>query len=117
MLITFKKPFKFDSEEVKNVELELDGLRGIDITDTYRQYTAAGNFSAVVSMDPNFTFLIAAASSSKPVEFFHKLPAGDAMQVHQAVQNFLLGSGLVDQDSTAKSEKPASSSASKQKQG
>lgn len=109
MQITFNKPFKFDGKDVKNVDLDMDGLRGTDITDTYRQYTAAGNFSAVVSMDPNFTFLIAAAASSKPVEFFQQLPAGDAMKVHQAVQNFLLGSGLVENDSTAKSEKSASS--------
>lgn len=116
MEVKLRKPIQFDEEEVKVITLDLDGLRGSDITDAYRQYSAAGNFSAVVSTDPNFCKHIAAAASSKPLEFFDQLGAADFMHVHQTVQNFLLSSGLDDQTSTAKYGNTASSSAKGQKQ-
>ena len=107
MYITFSKPHNFDGKDVAGIELDLDGLRGSDITDAYRQYTAAGNFSAVVSTDPNFCMLLAAAAGKQPLEFFTELGAADFMYVHQTVQNFLLNSGLVSQTSQAKSGKSA----------
>ena len=107
MKIIFKKPYKFDDKEYKWVELDLDGLRGRDITDAYRQYAAAGNFSPMIATDPNFCFRIAAMASAQPFEFYDDLPAADFMYVVQTVQNFLLSSGLVNQDPTATSEKPA----------
>lgn len=88
--ITFKKPFEFDGEEFKEITLDLDGLKGRDITDTQRQYTAEGNFSAVPATDPEFCKRIAALASSQTLEFFEDLPAPDFIKVTTSVQNFLL---------------------------
>lgn len=114
--IKFRKPYEFEGETFDSIELDLDGLRGSDITQAYRLYAAAGNFSPMVSTDPNFCAQIAASAGSKPLEFIDNLPAPDFMYVTQSVQNFLLSSGLIESDQTATSEKPATSSPKKAKQ-
>ena len=116
MEITFSKPHKFEDETYESIELDLDGLTAADMMDAYRQYSAAGNFSAVTATDPNFQVLIAAAAANQPVEFFTKMRLPDFNHVCQAVQNFLFSSDSVNLDSTATSEKSASSSRNKQKQ-
>ena len=88
--ITFKAPFTFEGKEFKSIELDLDSLKGRDITDTQRQYTAEGNFSAVPATDPEFCKRIAAVAASQPIEFFEELPAPDFVKVTTSVQNFLL---------------------------
>lgn len=116
MLVKFGKPFEFEGETFESIDLDLDGLRGSDITEAYRLYASAGNFSPMVSTDPNFCSQIAASAASKPLEFIDALPAPDFIYVTQAVQNFLLSSGLVNQDQPATSEKPATSLPKKAKQ-
>lgn len=113
MQIKFRKPYAFEGETFEAIELDLDGLRGSDITQAYRLYAAAGNFSPMVSTDPNFCAQIAASAGSQPLEFIDNLPAPDFMHVTQAVQNFLLSSGLTESGPTATSEKPATSSPKK----
>lgn len=88
--ITFKKPFEFDGEEFKEITLDLDSLKGRDITETQRQYTAEGNFSAVPATDPEFCKRIAALAAGQTLEFFEELPAPDFVKVTTSVQNFLL---------------------------
>lgn len=116
MQINFSKPYDFEDNKFESIELDLDGLRGSDITEAYRLYAAAGNFSPMVSTDPNFCARLAAAAAGKPLEFIDNLPAPDFIYVTQAVQNFLLSSGLANNDQTATSGKPASSSQKGQKQ-
>lgn len=88
--ITFKKPYEFEGETHESVTLELDNLKGRDITETQTQYTAEGKFSAMVSTDSEFCKRIAALAASKPLEFFEDLPANEFIKVTQSVQNFLL---------------------------
>ena len=88
--ITFKKPFEFEGETHESVTLELENLKGRDITETQSQYTAEGKFSAMVATDSEFCKRIAALSASKPLEFFDELPANEVLKVTQSVQNFLL---------------------------
>lgn len=116
MYIPFSKIHKFDGKDHDGVELKLDQLSGNDITEAFRQYTAAGNFSAVLSLDPNYTIILAALAAKQPQEFFTELSAPDLMKVHQSVQNFLMGAGSEEKTPQAKSGKRASSSADKQEQ-
>lgn len=89
-IIVFKKPFEFEGEKFTEITLDLDGLKGRDITETQRQYTAEGNFSAVPATDPEFCKRIAALAAGQTLEFFEELPAPDFVKVTTSVQNFLL---------------------------
>lgn len=88
--IKFKKPYTFEGVEHEEVTLDLDNLKGRDITETQSQYTAEGKFSAMVATDSEFCKRIAALAASQPLEFFDELPANEFIKVTQSVQNFLL---------------------------
>lgn len=88
--VTFKKPFTFEGKEFSSIDLELDELKGRDITDVQRQYTAEGNFSAAPATDPEYCKRIASLAGKQPLEFFEELPASDFIKVTTSVQNFLL---------------------------
>ncbi len=95
-VLKFKKPFEFEGKTFEKIEMDLDNLRGSDILEAHRQFTAAGHFSAMAATDPNFCLRLAATASSQPLEFFEQLPAPEFVKANQTVSNFLLSSGLIE---------------------
>lgn len=88
----FSKPVKFEDEpEIKEIEIDLEGLNGYDIDDVKKQFSAAGNYSPILATDTTFCIMIAARRSKRPIEFFKELPGKDYLAIAQGVQNFLLG--------------------------
>lgn len=90
MEYTFKTPFEFEGKEYKSLTFNLEDLKGSDIAAAKKQFTAAGNFSALPSADSEFCALILARLTKLPVEFFNDLPAKDYCALTQSVSNFLL---------------------------
>lgn len=87
----FSKPIKFeDGPEIKEIEIDLDGINGYDISEVKKQFSAAGNFSPILATDTDFCIMMAARKSGKPIEFFKELPGKDYLAIAQGVQNFLL---------------------------
>lgn len=87
----FSKPIKFeDKPEIKEIEIDLDGINGYDISEVKKQFSAAGNFSPILATDTDFCIMMAARKSGKPIEFFKELPGKDYLAIAQGVQNFLL---------------------------
>lgn len=87
----FSKPIKFEEEpEIKEIEIDLDGINGYDISEVKKQFSAAGNFSPILATDTDFCIMMAARKSGKPIEFFKELPGKDYLAIAQGVQNFLL---------------------------
>lgn len=86
----FAKPFEFEGKEYKDITLDLESLTGHDISAVKREWTAAGNFSAIPVTDSDFCAAVAARASKLPVEFFYALPAKEYARLTQAVSNFLL---------------------------
>lgn len=86
---TLKKPHKFEDQEVKELDLNLDSLTGRDISQVKRQWAAEGNFSPMPSTDTDFCAMLAAKASGQSIELIQSLPAGDYMKVSQLVSNFL----------------------------
>lgn len=41
----FSKPVKFEEKEIKEIEIDLEGLNGYDISEVKKQFSAAGNYS------------------------------------------------------------------------
>lgn len=91
MKYIFSKPIKFeDGPEIKEIEIDLDGINGYDISEVKKQFSAAGNFSPILATDTDFCIMMAARKSGKPIEFFKELPGKDYLAIAQGVQNFLL---------------------------
>ena len=88
---TFSKPYTFDGVEHTELEIDLDSLKGKDISAAKRAWALAGNFSPVPASDMDFCAALAAQASKQPVEFFEELPAGEYTKITQAVSNFLMG--------------------------
>lgn len=89
--VFLSKPYTFEDEEaVKVIDLSgLEGLSGDDLIAIDKIYTSEGNLAPVPEMTIGYTTLIAARVTSKPVEFFRKLPARDVIKVKGAVFGFL----------------------------
>lgn len=90
MKFTFKKPFKFEGKEYKEIDLDLSGLTGADIIEVHKQYSDAGNVTIVPATDWGFCTRVAAKAIKQPYEFFERMPANEYCRLAQAVSNFLL---------------------------
>lgn len=91
-VITFKKPYEFERKVY--TEVDLNGLYDLSATDmiAVQRILQRNNRSGVdimpeLSMD--YALEMAARAASLPVEFFHGLPAREAMKVKNRVMGFL----------------------------
>lgn len=90
VLFELSAPYSFEGVEYTVINLDLESLTGRDISQAKKEWTALGNFSAVISTDMDFAVFVAARASNLPAEFFYDLPAKDFTKVAQTVTNFLL---------------------------
>lgn len=87
----FSKPVKFEDEaEIKEIDIDLEGLTGYDIEEVKKKFVAEGNFAPMLSTDPTFCIMLASKRSKRPIEFFKQMPGKDYLAIAQGVQNFLL---------------------------
>lgn len=87
---TFSKPYTFEGTEYSEIDVDLDGMTGRDVSAAKREWTRQGNFSAVISTDVDFCACLAARAAKQPIEFVEGLPAKDYCRLAQEVSNFLL---------------------------
>lgn len=87
----FAHPYVFEGTEYKELEIDLDSLKGTDIAAAKKQFTSAGNFAAVPAADSEFCAMIAARVAKQPIEFFTSMPAKEYCKITQSISNFLLG--------------------------
>lgn len=90
MRYTFKTPYEFDDTEYSEIEFDLDGVKGSDLSAVKKQFAAAGHFSPVPTADSDFCALLLARVTKMPLEFYSGLPAKDYCAITQMVSNFLL---------------------------
>ena len=86
----FSSSVSFEGTEYTELDLNLDALKGIDISEAKREWAAAGNFSPVPSTDMDFCAIVAARASKQPLEMIMDLPAKEYTKLCQAVSNFLM---------------------------
>lgn len=87
----FSKPYVFEDEEVKEIEIDLESLKGSDIAAAKKEFSQEGHFSVMLASDPVFCMMLAARLTKRPKEFFEDLPGKDYLAISQGIQNFLLG--------------------------
>lgn len=90
MKYEFKKPYEFDGDEYTEIEVDIESLKGSDISAVKKQYVSAGNFSPIPAVDYDFCAMILAHASSKPLEFYTDMPANDYCAITKMVSDFLL---------------------------
>ncbi len=91
MKIVFSKPYIFDGKEFSEIDVDMDGLTGRDVSEAKREWSRNGNFAAVMAIDVDFCAYLGAKAAKQPYEFVEGLPAKEYCKLAQVVSNFLLG--------------------------
>ncbi|WP_163538306.1 phage tail assembly protein [Gracilibacillus sp. YIM 98692] len=90
LIITFKKPYKFEGEEYKKVDLSgIENLSTRDLVEADKQFNTSGQMAIMNEMTTGYSLIIASKASGHPVEFFEQLPAGEGLKVKNRVMGFL----------------------------
>lgn len=85
-IIKFNKPFKFEGKEYTEVDLtKIDDLCAEDIKYIDRQFQRQGLSSVFKEMSIPYAMIVATKASSRPIEFFNKLPVCEAMKIKNLV--------------------------------
>jgi len=91
MKYVFSKPYVFEDEEVKEIEIDLESMKGSDVAAAKKEFSQEGQFSVLLANDPVFCMMLVARLTKRPKEFFDDLPGRDYLAISQEVQHFLLG--------------------------
>ena len=85
MKITLTKPVTYKEQEYKEINVDLDGLNGLDLM-------KRGNPDNVVpALSMGYQAQVAALAAKVPIEVIEHLAAPDFVKVTIEVQRFLLG--------------------------
>lgn len=87
--VEFSNKYTFEGVDYDSVDLDLESLKGKDISKAKKQWQRAGNAAAAVTMDIDFCIHVATLASDQPIEFFEELPADDYNRVYGEVFSFL----------------------------
>jgi hypothetical protein len=91
-LIVFRKPYKFDDEEYKQIDLSgLDDLSAADMISANKIMERSGSTSFLPEMSLQYACIIAAKATKLPVEFFNGLHPREAIKVKNKVVSFFYG--------------------------
>lgn len=92
LVVTFRRPYQFEGEDVESIDL--NGLEDITAADLIKagNYTRRKGVSASMPETTlEFCFYVASQVSGRPLEFFDKLGARDALKVKNTVFSFFYG--------------------------
>lgn len=90
-IIKFNAPYTFEGTEYKEIDLSgLEELNTNDLANADRIFIQKGLTDPIKEINVTYCIIIAAIASKKPLEFFEKLKAPDAIKIKTAVSGFLL---------------------------
>ena len=87
----FNKPFTFEGQEYKELDLNLEGLTGDDLISVERELTATGTVVVTIQTSQAACLLFASRAAKVPSELIRALPLNEASKLAMSVQGFLLG--------------------------
>lgn len=92
LLVVFKKPFEFEGEVYKDVDLSgLEDLSARDMIAANKIMERSGTVNVIPEMSLEYACIISAKATGKPVEFFQSLPPKEALKIKNRVTSFLYG--------------------------
>ncbi|MBS7328953.1 MAG: phage tail assembly protein [Oxalobacter sp.] len=86
---TFSKPYTFEGKEYKELEFDLEELKGSDISAAKKEMNGEGIFTPVMATDCDFCAILLARLIKQPREFFSAMPAKDFERLTRLVSGFL----------------------------
>ena len=89
MKIQLKKPYEFEGKTYKDLEFDLEGLTGVDVSAAKRDWLRSGGYSPSMASDVDFGAFLAAKAAKLPMEFMQGLPAKDYCAIGLRVCDFL----------------------------
>ena len=91
-LVVFKKPFEFEGNTYKEVDLSgLENLSARDMIAANKIMERGGTVNVLPEMSLEYACIISSKAAGKPVEFFQSLPPKEALKIKNRVTNFLYG--------------------------
>lgn len=92
LVIKFKKPFVFEDETYKELDLHgMEDLNGRALTAIEKAFNKTGISSFVPESTTTYAKIVATKVTGLPAEFFEDLPAGEVQKIKNAVVGFLYG--------------------------
>ena len=89
LIITFRKPFGFEGETFRELDLHgLEDLRGRDLTAIEKAFNKTGVSSFVPESTTTYAKIVATKVTGLPAEFFEDLPVGEIEKIKNAVMGF-----------------------------
>ena len=89
LIITFRKPFGFEGETFRELDLHgLEDLRGRDLTAIEKAFNKTGVSSFVPESTTTYAKIVATKVTGLPAEFFEDLPVGEIKKIKNAVVGF-----------------------------
>ncbi|WP_410495816.1 phage tail assembly protein [Cellulosilyticum sp. ST5] len=90
MIITLKKSIKYDGQEVKELELDLEALTAQDILDAEAELAAERKTPPIKEFDKSYLAIVGAKAAKVPTDMVKLLGAKDFTNLTMQVQNFLI---------------------------
>lgn len=92
LILSFAKPYAFEGQEYTEVDLSgLEDVTAAAISAVGKQLIKRGIVAPNPEMTLDFAMYMAARITHKPVEFFARLPAREAIRLKTIVTGFLYG--------------------------
>ena len=94
LLVKFRRPYTFEGQEYAGIDLHgLEDTTAGQLQNVGRSLLKKqpGLNPSTLEMTMEFASMLAAKVTGKPLEFFERLPAKEAMKVKTAVVGFLYG--------------------------
>lgn len=88
MKYEFTQPYQFEGKVFEEIEIDLESLKGSDMSAVKRQFAAKGLRSMAPIFDADYCALVAARAAKLPIEFFDEMPAKDYIEITSSVTNF-----------------------------
>jgi hypothetical protein len=91
-VVKLSKTYEFEGEKIS--EIDLSGLENITANDMIKANKVLNNSGTVTVLPETnleYTLIIAASASGRPIEFFKRLAPKDAMKVKNRVTSFFFG--------------------------
>ena len=92
--VKFRKPYRFEGQDYDGVDLSgLEDLNAAALENVGRALLKKrpGLNPSTIEMTMEYAILLASRVAGKPLEFFERLPAKEAMKIKTAVVGFLYG--------------------------
>lgn len=91
-VLHFAKPITWEGQEYKFVDLSgLEDIKASDMIEAQRMMERSGEVSLTPEMSLSYACFMAARCSGIPIEFFHELPAKEALRLKNRVIGFFYG--------------------------